>query len=265
MDEAGNLLRAGEIGEIVIQGANVTQGYENNPQANKAAFVDGWFRTGDLGLFDKDGYLRITGRIKEIINRGGEKVAPREVEEVLLRHPAVAQAVTFSVPHATLGEDIATAVVLVAGSSVTEQELREMALNQLANYKVPSQVVVVDEIPKGATGKLQRIGLADQLMGRLRVEYAAPSSQTEAAVAEIWAGVLGVRQVGVHDNFFRLGGDSLHATQAVSRMSAAFQIELPVTAMFREPTVAGQAVLIEEMLVEEIEALPEEEARRLTQ
>ena len=112
MDEAGNLLPVGEIGEIVIRGINVTDGYENNPTANQSAFTNGWFRTGDQGRFDTDGYLFITGRIKEIINRGGEKIAPKEVDEILIQHPAIAQAIAFAVPHPTLGEDVAAAVVL---------------------------------------------------------------------------------------------------------------------------------------------------------
>ncbi len=163
MDEAGRLLAPGLTGEIVIRGPGVTAGYENNPQANAAAFVDGWFRTGDQGVLDGDRRLSITGRLKEIINRGGEKIAPREVDEVLLDHLAVAQAVTFALPHASLGEDVGAAVVLHAGEAVSERELRRFAGSRLADFKVPRKIVFVDEIPKGATGKLQRIGLAARL------------------------------------------------------------------------------------------------------
>ena len=168
MDEFGTLLPPGATGEIVIQGPNVTLGYENNPTANASAFTQGWFRTGDQGYMDSDGYFFITGRLKEIINRGGEKVAPREVDEVILDHPHVVQAVTFAVPHPTLGEDVATAVILKADAKVTEQQIRELAFIRLADYKVPSQVLIVDEIPKGPTGKLQRIDLADKLAERLK-------------------------------------------------------------------------------------------------
>jgi acyl-CoA synthetase (AMP-forming)/AMP-acid ligase II len=163
MDEAGRLLGTGATGEVVIRGPGVTAGYENNPQANAAAFVGGWFRTGDQGVLDADGYLSITGRLKEIINRGGEKISPREVDEVLMDHPAVAQAVTFALPHASLGEDVGAAVVLHAGERVSERELRSYAGSRLADFKVPRHIVFVDEIPKGATGKLQRIGLAARL------------------------------------------------------------------------------------------------------
>ena len=163
MDEAGALLPAGGLGEIVIRGRNVTAGYENNDEANAKAFANGWFRTGDQGVIDADGYLRLTGRLKELINRGGEKISPLEVDTVLMDHPAVAQVVTFGVPHAMLGEDVAAAVVLHEGASADERELRSFAAERLADFKVPRKIVFLDEIPKGATGKLQRIGLAERL------------------------------------------------------------------------------------------------------
>ncbi len=163
-EEAGSgLMAAGEIGEIVIRGANVTPGYENNPEANQQAFFDGWFRTGDQGFMDKDRYIVITGRLKEIINRGGEKVSPREVDEALMDHPAVAQAVTFAVPHDKLGEDVAAAIVLREGHEAAEAEIRAFVRGRLADFKAPRKLVILDDIPKGATGKLQRIGLAEKL------------------------------------------------------------------------------------------------------
>ena len=163
MDEAGELLPAGELGEVVIRGRNVTNGYENNPTANATAFTNGWFRTGDQGVLDADGYLRLTGRLKELINRGGEKFSPLEVDEVLMDHPAVAQCLTFAVPHAKLGEEVGVAVVLRDGFSLKETELREFCGQKLTAFKIPRRVVFLDEIPKGATGKLQRIGLAVKL------------------------------------------------------------------------------------------------------
>ena len=163
MDERGELLRPGETGEVVIRGQNVTAGYENNPKANAEAFCAGWFRTGDQGVLDTDGYVRLTGRLKEIINRGGEKISPREIDEVLMDHPAVRQVVTFAIPHDKLGEDVAAAVVLREGATLTEKTLREFAAERLAPFKVPRRVVFLEEIPKGATGKLQRIGLAEKL------------------------------------------------------------------------------------------------------
>lgn len=163
MDEAGRLLPFGSKGEVVIRGPNVTAGYERNPKANETSFTQGWFRTGDQGIMDEEGYLTITGRLKEIINRGGEKISPREVDEVLMDHPAVQQVVAFAVPHETLGEDVAVAVVLRDGGNATEQELREFASARLASFKIPRTVLILDEIPKGPTGKLQRIGLAAKL------------------------------------------------------------------------------------------------------
>jgi acyl-CoA synthetase (AMP-forming)/AMP-acid ligase II len=163
VDEAGVPQRPGDIGEIAIRGANVTLGYENNPKANAEAFANGWFRTGDQGLVDREGYLTITGRLKEIINRGGEKVSPREVDEILMDHPAVAQVVTFSMPHDMLGEEVAAAVVLRDGLAVTESDLRDFASRHLAAFKVPRKIIFLDEIPKGATGKVQRVGMAQKL------------------------------------------------------------------------------------------------------
>jgi acyl-CoA synthetase (AMP-forming)/AMP-acid ligase II len=163
LDEAGRPLPAGSVGEVVIRGPNVTAGYVANAAANASAFTDGWFRTGDQGVLDADGYLTITGRLKELINRGGEKISPREVDDLLMSHPAVAQAVTFALPHDKLGEEVAAAIVLREGKSATERELRDFVSARLADFKVPRKVVFLAEIPKGATGKLQRIGLAAKL------------------------------------------------------------------------------------------------------
>lgn len=164
VDFDGEPLPVGETGEIVIRGDNVMAGYENNERANAEAFTKhGWFRTGDQGMLSPEGYLSITGRLKEIINRGGEKISPREVDEILMDHPAVSQCVTFAVPHDKLGEDVAAAIVLRDGSEVAEKDIRGFASERLAPFKVPAKIVILDEIPKGATGKLQRIGLAEKL------------------------------------------------------------------------------------------------------
>ena len=163
MGEGGALLGAEATGEIVIRGPNVSAGYENNPRANAEGYTNGWFRTGDQGVMDAEGYISITGRLKEIINRGGEKVSPREIDEILMDHPAVAQVVCFGMPHAKLGEEVAAVVVLREGARVTERELQDFVAQRAADYKVPKKVLFMDEIPKGATGKLQRIGLAQKL------------------------------------------------------------------------------------------------------
>ncbi len=158
MDEAGNLLPQGQRGEVVIQGPNVVSGYENNPEANAKSFTNGWFRTGDQGYLDEDGYLMLTGRIKELINRGGEKIAPREIDEVLLAHPAVAEAVAFGVPHPTWGEEVAAAVVL----RTPEKEAAILAhcKERLADFKCPKKLYIVEKIPRTATGKIQRGAVA---------------------------------------------------------------------------------------------------------
>jgi acyl-CoA synthetase (AMP-forming)/AMP-acid ligase II len=162
-ESEAKLLAVGDVGEIVIRGENVTPGYENNPDANAVSFVDGWFRTGDQGVMDADGFLTITGRLKEIINRGGEKISPREIDEVLMDHPAVQQVVTFAIPHKSLGEEVAAAIVLHENMNICERDIRSFAAERLAAFKVPQKIVFIDEIPKGPTGKLQRIGLAEML------------------------------------------------------------------------------------------------------
>jgi acyl-CoA synthetase (AMP-forming)/AMP-acid ligase II/acyl carrier protein len=275
MDEAGgNLLEPGEIGEIVVRGGNLMQGYENNPEANKSDFVDGWFRTGDQGYFDSDEYLFLTGRLKEIINRGGRKVSPREVDDVLMDHPMVSQAVTFSVSHPTLGEDVVAAVVPRGYVSATEKEIREFAFARLADYKVPSRVLFLEEIPKGPTGKLQRIGLAEKLSSALRPDFVAPRTQGEEILAGIWREVLGTERIGVQDNFFLLGGDSLKATRVVSRIRDLFQVELPLQGIFQSPSIEDLLMMMEECrseaassgstakILAEVEDLSEEEAEK---
>jgi acyl-CoA synthetase (AMP-forming)/AMP-acid ligase II len=163
MDENGNELRQGELGEIAVRGPTVFKGYEDDAEANKAAFVDGWFRTGDLGYFDGEGYLHVAGRVKEMINKGGEKVAPQEIDNTLMEHPAVADAVTFPVPHQTLGEDVNTAIVLRGGEQVTEGELRSFLFDRLTYFKVPTRIIFVKAIPKGVTGKANRSDMARML------------------------------------------------------------------------------------------------------
>jgi oxalate---CoA ligase len=154
MDDGGTHLSTGTRGEVVIQGPNVIRGYENNPEANATSFVQGWFRTGDQGYLNADGYLTLVGRLKELINRGGEKISPREIDEVLLAHPAVAEAVCFGVPHQAWGEEVAAVVVL--REAATEADLLAFCRERLADYKRPKQIHITDAIPRTATGKIQR-------------------------------------------------------------------------------------------------------------
>jgi len=254
INEKGNLMPLGKTGEIAIRGCNVMESYVNNPAANEGAFSQGWFRTGDEGYLDTEGYLFLTGRLKEMINRGGEKIAPREVEEVLLGHQAVAQAVVFGMPHPTLGEDVAAAMVLKTAGEVTERELQNYMSEHVAEFKVPRRIVEVEELPKGPTGKLQRIGMAERL-GLTHTEESAvgsksdvllpfqdrneePSKMLATVVASIFAKVLSREQVGIHENFFEIGGDSIRAAQIANRIQALLPLDLNAVVIFRQPTVA---------------------------
>ena len=241
MDDAARVLAAGETGEIVIRGDNVTLGYADDPEANARAFAAGWFRTGDQGFVDAEGYVHLTGRLKEMINRGGEKVSPLEVDEVLLDHAAVRQAVTFRVAHPTLGEDVVAAVVLKVGAMATAEEIRAFLFGRLAEFKIPSQLVIVAKIPTGATGKIERIRLADQLAESLTPSFVAPRNDTEAQVAAIFSEVLGIADLGVEDNFFAQGGDSLRGFQALARIRAKLRADLSILDLFKGPTVAQVA------------------------
>src|SRR5262249_16137943 len=201
-----------------------------------------------------DGYLFITGRMKEIINRGGEKIAPREVDEVLLDHPSVAEAVTFGVPHLTLGEDVAAAVVLRKEASIEARDIQRFAATRLAQFKVPRQLLIVQQIPKGATGKVQRVGLAEKLglTGPAQGSRTnlggpvAPRTPLEGKLVKIWAPVLGLKTVWIFDNFFDISGNSLLAAQIVAQICDTCGKHLPVSALFRAATIAQLAQLLEQ-------------------
>jgi acyl-CoA synthetase (AMP-forming)/AMP-acid ligase II len=241
-DQVGSLL-PGEKGEILIRGASVISAYAGALAADNANFKDGWLRTGDQGYFDQHGYLFIAGRLKEIVNRGGEKISLREIDEALLEHPQVTQAAAFALPHPSLGEQIAAAVIASDKSQVTESSLREYLSSRLAEFKIPSRIWFVDQLPRTATGKLRR----DRLAKNFTQEQNAPvsaSTRIEATVAEIYAEVLGIQEVGARDNFFALGGDSLRGTQVLSRVRAAFEVNLPIATIFLKPTVAELAQAI---------------------
>jgi acyl-CoA synthetase (AMP-forming)/AMP-acid ligase II/acyl carrier protein len=246
LDEDGAVLPAGSTGEVAIRGDNVFSGYGNNPEANETVFSNGWFRTGDEGHLDEDGFLFLHGRAREIINRGGEKISPREVDEVLLAHPAVAQAVAFSVPDRRLGDEVGAAVVLRPGRSVTERELQQFAGERLADFKVPRHLAVVDEIPMGTTGKLQRIGLAERLgLGETKRPSAAsaePRTELERELAQLWREILDVERVGADDDFFALGGDSILAVELIATLRVRYgRPRLPLTTLVWAPTVTQLA------------------------
>lgn len=251
---AGDAVVAGEPGEILVRGPNVMSGYEDDAEANRQAFFEGWLRTGDLGRQDADGYLFITGRLREMINRGGQKIAPREVEDTLLLHPAVAEAAAFPIPHDRLGDDVAAAVALREGTQAGERELRRFAAARLADYKVPARICVLPAIPKGPGGKVQRLDLARQLGPDLAntqrgpADFTAPASEIERRLAQMWSQILQAGPAGVHDDFFDLGGDSFAAALLLAEVQAEFS--LPGGALERidfldAPTIAGMAKVIE--------------------
>jgi acyl-CoA synthetase (AMP-forming)/AMP-acid ligase II len=154
MEANGDLQQIGDVGEIVIKGENVMHGYNNNPEANAEAFVRGWFRTGDQGFLNSDSYLTLTGRIKELINRGGEKISPLEIDGVLLKHPSVAEAVCFAVPDEKYGEVVHAAVVL--RGEADQESIRTHCRDQMADFKVPDVIYIADQLPRTVTGKIQR-------------------------------------------------------------------------------------------------------------
>ena len=246
MDSQGQLLSGGQTGEIVIRGANVFQGYENNGRESAQTFAAGWFRTGDQGYLDAQGYLFLTGRLKDIINRGGEKISPAEVDEVLLNHSAIEQAITFPVPHSTLGEDVAAAVVLRQGARLSEKEIRKYVAVRMSGFKVPQRVLIVGEIPKGPTGKVQRrkvaekLGLLDASATKLKTDstYAVSAGTLESQLVQLWEELLQVRSIGVHDNFFELGGDSLLAVQMILRAEQLVGKRVSLATLFAGPTVS---------------------------
>jgi acyl-CoA synthetase (AMP-forming)/AMP-acid ligase II/thioesterase domain-containing protein/acyl carrier protein len=251
MDASGSLLIRGATGEVVIRGPNVMPGYLDNPHANQAAFTDGWVRTGDQGWIDPDGYLFLTGRLKELINRGGEKVSPREVDEVLLDHPEVKQALTFAIPHAQLGEEIGAAVVLAPDSTATESGLRRFAAARLAPFKVPRLIRIVAEIPKGPTGKPQRISLASRLgieaidAAQPAAAYRPPESPLEEQICAIWQDMLGCSRIGTLDTFDSLGGDSMLAARMLAAVSQEAGASISFPEFLSQGTVAALAREIE--------------------
>ncbi len=264
MDDRGNIKPAGETGEIVIRGGNVMSGYVDNPAANQSAFAGEWLRTGDLGRFDDEGYLTINGRVKEIINRGGEKISPREIEEVLLDQPAVADAVVFAVPDAWLGEEVAAAVVLREAAGLDEAQLRAFVAKHLAHFKVPRRILILENLPKGPTGKLQRIGLAAKLglsdLSRPPPDTraagatgagaadAAPHSRVGQVVERAWTSVIDARSFAEDKAWNDAGGDSLKALEFWFIIERALGRKLPLDIFYENATPRGLIGAIETLI-----------------
>ncbi|MVT74322.1 non-ribosomal peptide synthetase [Bradyrhizobium cajani] len=257
MDEAGRVLANGAHGEIMLRGPNMSRGYYNDEAATRAAFRNGWFRTGDLGYLDPDGYLFIVGRIKDVINRGGQKVSPLEVEEVLLGHPAVLEAGVFAVPHRKLGENVAAVVVLRPDSGASSDQLRQFARKRLAAYKVPSLIRSVAALPKGASGKVKRNALTELIAtAEESDETRLPRNALETQLAAIWADLLELPQVGVDQDIFALGADSLAVTQMRSRLRDRFNVDFSFEDIFDCATVTALAARLETAATHRAAALP---------
>ncbi len=255
LDDSGNRLPPGQVGEIAARGPTLMSGYLDDPEANAAAFHSGWFRTGDIGHIDDDGFLFLVGRKKEMINRGGTKISPREVDDVLARHPAVADVAVFAIPHRTLGEDVAAAAVLRAPAEVSELDLRRFASDRLAAYKVPRRIVFVESIPKSAMGRPQRGALTEEFGALLAFKTAGqpgspstqrPPTEAEAQLAQIWRRLLGVEHIGVEDNFWDLGGNSLSATLMLAQAETLVLggRNLDGSDFFDQPTIAALARIL---------------------
>jgi amino acid adenylation domain-containing protein len=249
LDESGKFLSPGQTGEIAIRGHSVTRGYESNTEANEVAFTNGWFRTGDQGYLDAEGYLYITGRIKEIINRGGEKISPFEIDNVLLNHPAVEKAIAFAVSHPTLGEDVAAAVVLKKAQTVSQQKLQEFAARQLADFKIPRHIFFLKVMPMGPTGKIQRLKLGNQLRIPQKNEHeqkmGKPAdlmrSDSIGILLKIWKDVMALPEIDPDDDFFQIGGDSIQAAQILARVKDTFGVSLSIPIFLNTPSVDQMA------------------------
>ena len=255
-NDAGKLLTRGERGEIVIRGANVVASNNGNPEPNTGASTHGWFHTGDQGWLDADGYLYITGRLKEMINRGGEKISPREIDAAIESHPGVRAAATFGIPHPTLGEEVVAAVVTNGDVAVTESSIINQVRQRMGAKRVPRRIYFVDQLPRTDSGKVRRselprlLGLDQPGAAALTdptLEPPAPAfSPLEAALAGLWVTILQVKSVSANEDFFLLGGDSLRGARLLVSVKAVFGVELTIQALFGEAaTVAGMARAIE--------------------
>src|SRR6476661_671772 len=233
--EDGSPLPSGERGEILVRSPSVMSGYLNAPELNRTAFVDGWFRTGDIGSLDTDGFLSLHGRQKELINRGGEKIAPIEIDKALMSHPDVAQAAAYAVPHPRLGEDVAAAVVLRPGSKVTPEELREFLGKHLATHKNPRRITIVDQLPKGITGKVQRKRLSES--SEEQSDSVLSEVRLHADLLQLWKKFLKTDNVSVDDDFFEKGGDSLLAMELHLEIQRLTGQTLSESVLFEAATV----------------------------
>ena len=249
--EDGRRLGKGEMGEILIGGSTLISAYLDNPSLNHASFVDGWFKTGDIGSLDDDGFLTLHGRKTDLINRGGEKISPTEIDTALMSHSAIADAAAYSVPHPRLGEDVAATVVFRTGMTATPMELRSYLRERLAPYKIPQRIFVREQLPKGQTGKVVRRQLTEEWVARATTEgpTATPRPAGDATydgtlatvIKELWERLLKVSPLSTNDNFFENGGDSLLATQMLLELEQLTGRDAPIELLFEAQTIGQLA------------------------
>nr|WP_244309107.1 AMP-binding protein [Pseudomonas duriflava] len=253
VDESGAPLASGQRGEILISGPTLMSGYLGDTSLNEAAFTNGWFRSGDIGSLDEEGFLTLHGRLREVINRGGEKVSLQEVDEALMRHPAVLEAAAFSMPHPRLGQDVAAAVVVRPEATVNAAALREFLRNELVYFKIPRRILIVDQLPRGLTGKIQRQRLTEALIATKEQEADAcagedaPLSSLESSVLAIWQRLLKTQAVTVEDNFFDKGGDSLLATEMLVEIEQLLGRVVPEAILAETDTLKELVVRLENL------------------
>lgn len=255
-DECGRALPPGDKGEVVVRGPSVTAGYEPVAGVADDSLRDGWRRTGDIGYLDEHGYLYLTGRLNEVINRGGEKIAPRELDELASSHPQLRQAASFALPHATLGQEVGLAVVCEDNATVTAAELIAWMSERLAAWKVPRRVWFVDALPMTRTGKLQRFQLskslsaaASELRDTAPTSFAPTLDPTQKLLTDLWERALGMRP-GLGEDFFDLGGDSLRATEFVRELTERLGCAVPAGALYSHPTIGALAPYVDQVLRE---------------
>lgn len=245
VDGSGTDLPPGETGEVWLRGATgARREYYRDPEATAEAFAGDWLRTGDLGYLDQDGCLCLVDRKKDVIISGGLNISSLEVEHALYEHPAVAEAAVLGVPHEVLGQDVAA--VVVTSTPTDAPQLRSFVRERLGEHKVPRHVLFVDRLPRNASGKVLKRELRERFAAQPARAPVPPRSDREAAVAAIWGEVLDIAEVGVHDDFFDIGGHSLAAARITARLRDAFELDLPATAVFEHPTVAELAAAVAE-------------------
>jgi len=251
-DAEGRVVAPGDSGEIQVRGPQVFAGYIEDPALNARAFVDGWFRMGDLGRLDAAGEIHLVGRITEIVNRGGDKISPAEVDAALRAVPGVADAASFGIPHPRLGEELVAAIVRAPSSALLAESVTAHVRALLGGRRTPRRLWFVDALPRNDSGKLLRNALAEWVGHHATaVDVGAehrsdrPRSPLEIALTGLWASVLGRASVAPDDDFFMLGGDSLRGAQLVDQVRVVFGVDLPGNALYDDAgTVAAMAARI---------------------